>query len=73
VDSRDALDRSGLRDVHNDVPDLPVEVCRIDKVFAIHSVHRCAADVLVSRKYTKTDETCGCDECGAIVGLRERL
>jgi hypothetical protein len=73
VDSRDTLHRSSLRDVDNDVSDLPVEVCRIDKVFAIHSIHRCAADVLVSREYTKTDETSGCDEGGAIVGLRERL
>ena len=69
VNSRDTLHRSSLRDVDDNVSDLPVEVCRIDKVFAIHSVHRCTADVFVGREYTETDETSGCDKCRAIVGL----
>jgi hypothetical protein len=47
VNSRDTLHRSSLRDVDDHISDLPVEVCRIDKVFAIHSVHRCTADVFV--------------------------
>lgn len=65
----DALYWSRLRDVYNDVPDLPVEVCRIDKVLAVDSVDRCTADVLVGRKHTKADEPSGCDECRTIVGL----
>lgn len=49
VETRDVL-RPGLRDVYDDVPDLPVEVGRIDVILLVTSVNALASTSIFIRR-----------------------